>query len=360
MLTAALLAIAPDRAKAVRTLRIIAGSLPGVTFEVSEAKRGAVAGLHCSVFINGSEEGESPRKNYRGMGLSSVTDLLSALPIAANARDNAIAIYKRIAEAESKIHGESTQLVHFHELGALDAVFDVAAVCALLELIAPDEITASPVNLGGGTVWTAHGRLPVPAPATALIFAGSPTYGDSELQSELATPTGAAVLTHFVQGRFGAQPLMNVTAIGHGLGTKDFPNRSNAVRVTLGTTESGGDAPNGEVAELACNIDDMTGEQLGYAAEQLRSAGALDVSFIPITGKKNRPGVILLLLCKPGDESKFAKLLLRYTSTFGVRSTLKSRYELERWFTNNGKVKHGRGYGIEKSKNEFDLTNDVL
>ncbi|MDR0935786.1 MAG: LarC family nickel insertion protein [Oscillospiraceae bacterium] len=356
MLTAALLAVVPDRARAIRSLRIIAGSLPGLTFEVSEGKRGAVAGLHCSVFVNGTEEGEFSHRHYHGMGLTSVTELLSGLPIAPAARDNAIAIYNRIADAESRIHGEAAQLVHFHELGALDAVFDIAAICVLLELISPDSISASPVNLGGGTVWTAHGRLPVPAPATALILEGIPSYGDSELTTELATPTGAAVLAHFAGSNFSSQPLMSITAIGHGLGTKDFPNRSNAVRVTLGTVGAASDAPNGEISELACNIDDMTGEQLGRAAEILRSAGALDLSFIPITGKKNRPGVILLLLCAVRDESKFAKLVLRHTSTFGVRVSRKSRYELERWFTDGGKVKHGKGYGIEKSKNEFDLT----
>jgi uncharacterized protein (DUF111 family) len=191
------------------------------------------------------------------------------------------------------------------------------------------------------------------------LLEGIPTYGDGELLFELCTPTGAALLKKFVT-KFGAQPVMAVQAIGNGLGTMDFTSRPNMLRAMLGHSEDAKSIyPNEEIAELLCNIDDMTGEQLGRAADLLRDEGALDVSFIAITGKKNRPAVILQCLCTLADEAKMVKLILEHTSTFGVRGRKMYRYALDRDFTTRGDgvvVKHGRGYGIQKSKEEFDTT----
>ncbi|MDR2605881.1 MAG: nickel pincer cofactor biosynthesis protein LarC [Oscillospiraceae bacterium] len=371
MISAALFDLVEDKALALEKLHALAAALPGVEFGVEDSKRGSISGKHFNVSVNGEEEfasgderifeareGKRPhRKRTGGLGPKQIAEAVTTLPVSEGVKTAVNDVYALITDAESKVHGESVELVHFHELGALDAVFDVAAACLLMEMLAPDEVIASPVNVGGGMVRTAHGLLPVPAPATALLLTGVPTYMDSELKLELCTPPGAALIQRFA-ARYGNQPLMTVSAIGYGMGSRDVPNRSNCVRAFIGEdSRNGGIQPNDEVTELECNIDDMTGEQLGYAAELLRKSGALDVSFIPITAKKNRPGYIITLMCKPEDEAKFAQLMLKHTTTFGVRGIRKFRYALEREFITRSDgvvIKHGWGFGVDKSKEEFD------
>ena len=182
---------------------------------------------------------------------------------------DAKAVYALIAEAESKVHGHPVEQIHFHEVGTMDAVADVVAVCILMEMIDADSITASPVHVGSGSVRCAHGILPVPAPATALILSGIPTYG-GQVQGELCTPTGAALLKHFVSS-FGDRPVMAVEAIGYGMGKKDF-ERANCVRAFLGESAGSRD----RIVKLECNLDDMTGEAVSFAMQALLKAGALD------------------------------------------------------------------------------------
>lgn len=278
-------------------------------------------------------------------------------------------VYGLIADAESKAHGMPVTQIHFHEVGTMDAVADVTAVCLLMHEIAPDEVIASPVHVGSGTVHCAHGILPVPAPATAHILRGVPSYG-GQIDGELCTPTGAALLKHFVT-RFGPMAAMSTEAIGYGMGKKDFP-QANCVRVMLG--ESAGDAGHSgtaaadapadtadiQVIELACNIDDMTGEEIAHAAKKILEGGALDVLTIPVDMKKDRPGTIISVLCRPEDRDDIVRLVFAHTSTIGIRESAKRRYELERKIeeieTPYGTVRRkiSTGYGVTKVKYEYE------
>ena len=235
----------------------------------------------------------------------------------------------------------------------MDAIADITAVCYLLNKLQVDKICASAVHVGSGQVKCAHGILPVPAPATAYILRGVPTYG-GEIRGELCTPTGAALLKHFVS-EFGKMPVMATTAIGYGMGKKDFP-AANCIRAMLGTAEVPGDS----VAELSCNLDDMTPEEIGFAMDRLLEAGALDVFTTPIGMKKNRPGIMLTVLCKPELKDKLVQQLFRHTTTLGIRENMMNRYTLDRKIetieTPYGPVrkKISSGYGVERSKLEFD------
>ena len=263
-------------------------------------------------------------------------------------------MYDAIAQAEAKAHGCPVGEVHYHEVGALDAVADVAGVCYALYLLKPDRIVVSPIHVGSGTVRCAHGIMPVPAPATAALLAGVPTYG-GEIRGELCTPTGAALLAHFAQS-FGSMPVLNVEKVGYGVGTRQF-EQANCVRAFWGESQEGG---NGEIVELVCNIDDMTGEALAFAAEQLLAAGALDVYTIPGTMKKGRPGHVLTVLCDAGKEKELAPAVLRHTTTNGLRVRRCEKYFLTpgsksvdtTWGT--VRVKTAEGFGVCHVKPEYE------
>ena len=214
-------------------------------------------------------------------------------------RKDILAVFGMIAEAESHVHGVPVTEIHFHEVGTMDAVADIAAVCILMDRLAPDQVVVSPVHVGSGQVKCAHGILPVPAPATAFILKDVPIYG-GEILGELCTPTGAALLKYFAS-RFGAMPVMRTAAIGYGMGKKDFP-AANCVRALFGETEQTGDI----VAELSCNVDDMTAEEAGYAMEALFAAGALEVYTTPAGMKKSRPGLILHVMCRQDKKDEMA------------------------------------------------------
>ena len=266
---------------------------------------------------------------------------------------DAKAVYGLIAEAESAAHGQPVEQIHFHEVGTLDAVADVVGVCALMERLAPDRVVVSPVHVGSGEVRCAHGVLPVPAPATAHILKGVPIYGGA-IRGELCTPTGAALLKHFA-GAFGPMPPMAVEKTGYGMGTKDF-EWANCLRAMLGESDGGA----GEVAELRCNLDDMTGEEIAFATQALLEAGALDVWTEAIQMKKGRPGVLLACLCPVEQERAFAALMLRHTTTLGVRTQTLRRYTLSREATTMDtaygpvRAKRSMGYGVSRVKAEYD------
>ena len=287
--------------------------------------------------------------------MADIRAIIDALDVPASVKEAAAAVYARIAAAESEVHGTTVEQVHFHEVGALDAVADVTGVCLLMDLLRPDRVVVSPIHVGSGEVRCAHGVLPVPAPATARILQGAPIYG-GEVRGELCTPTGAALLTHFADS-FGPMPPMRVEKVGFGMGTKDF-ERANCMRVFLG--ESDMNARGDDVSELCCNLDDMTGEALAFAMEALLDAGALDVYALPIHMKKGRPGEQLCCLCRPEDESRLAECMLRHTTTLGVRCQTLRRYTLEReavaldspWGEVRGK--RSRGFGVDRVKPEFD------
>lgn len=252
------------------------------------------------------------------------------------------------------MHGMPMDAIHFHEVGTMDAVADVVAVCFLMHEIGAEQVVSSPVHVGSGYVKCMHGILPVPAPATALILEGIPTYGGA-IEGELCTPTGAALLKHFVT-RFGDRPGMVTTAIGYGMGKKDFP-RANCVRAFLGDT---GERHEEMIVKLECNLDDMTGEAVGFAMEQLFEAGARDVYWQHIGMKKNRPGILLSVIAMPEDADHLVELIFRHTSTLGVRRENLSRYVLEREVktaeTDAGtvRIKTASGYGTSKAKLEYE------
>ena len=255
--------------------------------------------------------------------MAGIASIIEGLEIPAPVKEDMKAVYALIAEAEAHAHGMPVDQIHFHEVGTMDAVADIAGVCLLFHELGADQIIASPVHVGSGHVHCAHGILPVPAPATAHILQGIPVYS-TQVQGELCTPTGAALLKHFVK-EFREMPVMTTSKIGYGMGKKDF-ERANCVRAFLGDTAETGD----EIAELSCNLDDMTAEAIGFAEEALFEAGALEVYTIPVGMKKSRPGILLTCMCRREDEKKMVELLFRHTTTLGVREHISRRFTLKR------------------------------
>ena len=280
--------------------------------------------------------------------------LLDALDVPAEVKGAAKAVYARIADAESKAHGMPVEQIHFHEVGAMDAVADVTGVCLAVHMLRPDRIAASPVHLGSGQVRCAHGIVPVPAPATAHLLEGVPCY-TGDIRGELCTPTGAALLTHFAAS-FGPMPVMSLEKAGYGVGKKEFP-AANCVRAFWGES---GDPQQAEIVELCCHIDDMTAESLAFAGERLLEQGALDISCTPLTMKKGRAGISFTVLCKPRDEERLAHAILRETNTNGVRSRCCRKYILTPSVrtveTAYGpiRIKCADGEGIHREKPEYD------
>ena len=348
MLAAALLELLPDKQAFLTQMNDL--GLPGVEISAQRAVKCGITGTHFRVAIQGREEDEH---HHAHSGLGQIHSLVEALPIPTMVKLDVLAVYRLIAQAESQVHGVPVEHIHLHEVGALDAVADITAVCLLLHRLNVEQIVASPVHVGSGSVCCAHGVLPVPAPATALLLQGIPSYG-GEIAGELCTPTGAALLKHFVQ-KFGPQPMMATQAVGYGMGKKDFP-RANCLRVLLGDTQQPGE----EILELRCNLDDMTGEALGFAQERLLEAGALDVFTTAIGMKKCRPGILLTVLCRESDREKLVQCLFRHTTTLGIRETLCQRHTLTRrteqvqtpWGPVRRKVSTGEG--IHREKYEYE------
>ena len=374
MLMAALLELLPEKDTFLQKMQSL--GLPGLEISAEPSVKCGITGTHMRVLIHGEEEGrphvhaaEEPFHSHADApeaahahvhvhphhhtDLDELTHRISHLNVSEAVRSNILAIYQSIADAESRVHGVPVEQIHFHEVGSLDALADVTGVCLLMELLAPEQVLASPVHVGSGQVRCAHGILPVPAPATALLLEGIPIYGGS-IRGELCTPTGAALLRRFVT-RFGPLPPMRVEKTGYGMGTKDF-EAANCVRAMLGQTEESA----GHILELACNLDDMTPEAVGFAMEQLFAAGALDVYTTPIGMKKNRPGVLLTCMCREDDREAMLRTIFRHTSTLGVRVSVCDRYTLSRRQyavqTPDGeiRVKESSGWGVLRRKGEFE------
>ena len=371
MLTAALSELHPDPESFLRQMNAL--GLDGVHIRREPAVRCGITGTHIAVTVHGQEEEshdvhhhdhhhdhehehhhhDHEHHHHHHTALADILQLLSRLNISDRVKSDALSVYTRIAEAESRVHGKPVDEIHFHEVGTMDAVADIVGVCMLMEALSPDRVIVSPIHVGSGQVHCAHGILPVPAPATAHILQGVPTYGGS-IEGELCTPTGAALLRHFAD-EFGAMPVMNVEKIGYGMGKKEF-SAANCVRVFLGETLS---APE-EIVELRCNLDDMTPEQTAFATEELLGAGALDVFTTPIGMKKNRPGVLLTVLCKAEQRSDLLPVLFRHTTTLGIRETVCKRYTLDRSErtveTPHGsvRIKSASGYGVHREKPEYE------
>ena len=278
---------------------------------------------------------------------------IAGMDLPAEVKDHIAAVYASIAEAESRVHGVPVSDIHFHEVGTMDALADVAGVCLAMHMLGPEQVLASPVHVGSGMVRCAHGLVPVPAPATALLLEGIPAYGGS-IRSELCTPTGAALLRHFVS-QFGPMPVLTLEKTGYGMGSKDF-EAANCVRALWGETWDGAD----QVLELRCNLDDMSPEALGFAQERLWEAGALDVYTAALGMKKNRPGTLLVTLCRLADREKLLRVLFRHTTTLGVRevrcerSTLTRRMETAETEYGPVRVKVSEGWGVLRRKAEYE------
>ena len=267
-------------------------------------------------------------------GLKEIREIIGAAAISESAKTTAIAIFEALGTAEAKIHNMDIEKVHFHEVGALDALVDIVCAAVGAEALGVDEIVCSPLNVGGGTVKCAHGTLPVPAPATVELLKGASVYS-SGMQAELVTPTGAAIVNTLVK-RFDAFPEMKIEKSGYGAGTRDFPGHANVLRLTIGEAQPQipGKTLQETISVLEANLDDMNPQVFGYVVDRLLEEGALDVFGLPVQMKKNRPGMLLTVLCQREDVSKLTDLIFKETTTLGVREREENRRILARkWIT---------------------------
>ncbi len=358
--------------------KINALGIPDVKVEKRESVKCGITGTHIDVYVKGKTEEHIHEHNHEyyhehnhehnhehhhehnhehhhhnHTGMHKIEHIVNALDLSDKVKADVLNVYGLIAEAESKAHNKPIEDVHFHEVGTMDAVADIVGVCMLMEEIGAEKVIASPINVGSGQVKCAHGILPVPAPATAHILRNVPIYSKS-IKGELCTPTGAALLKYFAD-EFGEMPVMTINKIGYGMGSKDF-EVANCVRAMIGETK----CQNDKVVELVCNIDDMTGEEMGFACEMLRKSGALDVFITPVDMKKNRIGMLLSCVCKPDDKGRIVREIFKYTTTIGIREYLCDRYVLDREERiaktefGNIRAKFTYGYGVEKYKFEYD------
>ena len=374
MLTAALLELTEDRQAFIDKMNAL--GLPGVTVAAEPAMKCGITGTHMKVTVNGAEEESEDvhdghhhdphhdhdhghdhhhdhEHHHHHASVADIEALIDGLKVSDKVKADAKAVYALIADAESRVHGRPVSEIHFHEVGTMDAAADVIGVCLLMEQLAPEQVIVSPVHTGSGHVHCAHGILPVPAPATALLLEGIPSYG-GQVKGELCTPTGAALLRYFAS-RFGDRPVMATAAVGYGMGKKDF-EQANCLRAFLGESEGQRE----QITKLECNLDDMTGEEIGFALEQLFKAGARDAWTQAIGMKKSRPGVLLSVVCLPEDADGLAAVMMKYTSTLGIRRQDLSRYTLRRGIETVGtpygevRVKRASGMGVERAKPEYD------
>jgi uncharacterized protein (TIGR00299 family) protein len=271
-------------------------------------------------------------EHTHGRTFSEIKALISRSTLSTWVKQKAVAVFHRVAVAEGKIHGKPPEAVHFHEVGAVDSIIDIVGACVALELLGTPRVLSAPVVEGIGWINCAHGRFPIPAPATLGILAERKIpISQCEEPAELVTPTGAAILAEFAEG-FG--PMQNLTAerVGYGLGTRNNKTRPNVLRAVLGQSGSATihDWETDTIVTVQSNLDDVSSEILGNFMEQAFAAGALDVFYTPIQMKKNRPGILLSVLCTAQDAEKFSELIVRETSAFGVRRFTTERRKLKR------------------------------
>lgn len=272
----------------------------------------------------------APPEHEHGRGLKEIREIISRAAISDEAKRTAIAIFEALGAAEAKIHNADVEKVHFHEVGAVDALVDIVCAAVGAEALGVDEIVCSPLNVGGGTVKCAHGVLPVPVPATIELLQGAPVYS-SGIEVELVTPTGAAIVKTLAK-RFAPFPAMTIEKSGYGAGTRDFPGHPNVVRLTIGESQTGlADHTSQEtICVLEANLDDLNPQVFGYVVERLLEAGALDTFAQPVQMKKNRPGMLLTVLAKPEDGPRLTQIIFTETSTLGVRRRQEQRQTLAR------------------------------
>lgn len=358
MVMGALLSLIPDKDAFIKEINSI--GIPGTVVSYENDSKCGILGIHISVQIAGKEEEcdetdlhHSHEHVHHHAGLDDIRKIIDNLKVSDKIKKEVTDIYMMIAQAESKVHKKDVGEIHFHEVGMMDAIADITGCAMLLEKLSVQSIYVSPVNTGFGKVRCAHGILPVPAPATAELLKGVPCYA-GRIEGELCTPTGAALLSYYGTA-YSQMPPMCIKETGYGCGKKDF-EAANVIRAVLGETDSEPDS----IIELACNIDDMTGEELGYVTKLLLNEGALDVYTAAIGMKKNRPGILLSVICKRPLREKMTELIFKHTTTIGLREYICNRTILNRREkeidTGIGKVhiKEAYGNGIYKMKPEYE------
>lgn len=278
----------------------------GATFRFEKTKRCGIGATKFHVSVPGDK---------RHRHLPQILEMIEKSKLSQRAKQNASAVFRRLGEVEARIHQVPVEKIHFHEVGAVDSIADIAGACVGLDLLGVESVFCSPLNLGSGTVKTEHGILPVPAPATAALLAGKPVYARGP-EAELTTPTGAALAATLAR-EFGPMPPMRISIAGYGAGDRDFPAQPNVLRVLIGEATGASEAT--AVSVLEANIDDLSPQVLGYAMERLLESGALDVSFTPLFMKKNRPGTLIRVIARPEDQENLAGILFAETSTLGLR-----------------------------------------
>ena len=378
MLSASLIDLFDDKEKIVEELNSL--GITHVKYEIFPDTKCGIVGTHMKVTVDGVEESEEMHDHHHEhhhehehehhhhdheghhhhhTSLHDIEHIVrDHMKVCNNVTQDILGIYKLIAEAESDAHGKTVEEIHFHEVGTMDAVADITAFCYLLDKLQVKNVISSAVCVGSGTVKCAHGTLPVPAPATAFILKGVPTYA-GEIKSEMCTPTGAAILKYF-SSKFDVQPMMIVDRIGYGTGKKDFDS-ANVVRAMLGEINN----KESSIVELNANVDDMTGEEIGFAMERLFDVGARDVFTVPVTMKKSRPGILLSVICDKEKEDEIVRTIFKYTSTIGVREKPVNRFTLDRrtetLSTPYGdvRVKISEGYGVVREKIEYDDLSNI-
>jgi uncharacterized protein (TIGR00299 family) protein len=329
--------------------------LAGIAVESRKASRGGFVGTRFRVLEHGRPvEGPDPEEHGHGhehehgqdhghrhgqdhghhhhhgptRGLAEIRALITGSALAAAVKERALRLFQRLGEAEARAHGMPIERVHFHEVGAIDSIVDLVGAAAAIELLAPERLTCGPVNLGSGRVKMAHGEVAIPAPATAELLRGVPVFGGPG--GELTTPTGAVLLAELVD-EFVELPAMVLEGVGYGLGKKDLPTHPNALRLLRGRSAAAGAAETrAEVMVVEAEIDDLPGEGFGFLMERLLAAGALDVYYTPVQMKKNRPGILVTLLCRRPQLDELAGLLLAESGSLGCRYHAALRFEAER------------------------------
>ena len=316
MLVGALADAGADRATIVRELDSFG---LGAAFEWEKVQRAGIRATKFRVKVN-----EAPKHRH----LSGILKLIQAAELSAGAKERAAKVFQVLGEAEASVHGVDIEKVHFHEVGAVDSISDIAGICIALDLLGIERIHCSPINVGSGTVKTEHGILPVPAPATAKLLQHKPVYSRGPA-IELTTPTGAAVVASLAES-FGAMPPMRVGAIGYGAGDHDFKEHANVVRVMVGQASGASEATT--VMVMEANVDDASPQLIGYAMELMLAAGALDALIIPAQMKKGRPGVIIQVIAEPQKREELMAILFRETTTLGIRfHTAERRVQSRDW-----------------------------
>jgi hypothetical protein len=276
------------------------------------------------------EHPHSHEHHHEHRGLSEIKRIISSSSLSERVKQRAQAIFQRIGDAESKIHNIPIETVHFHEVGAIDSIVDIVGCCVAFDALKIERIISSPLHVGSGAFKCAHGTYPVPGPATAELLKGIPIYS-KEIEGELVTPTGAAIISTLAES-YGPMPMMKIEKIGYGAGTRDYPKFPNVLRAIIGELEEDADQTPTTVTVIEANIDDLNAQVFGYLMEKVLAAGALDIFYTPAQMKKNRPGVLLTLLCKPEDRERMSEIIFRETTTLGVRYRNERREILTREF----------------------------